>query len=136
MLKRLQLVQRQLTTIQKARNSILIRGGTIVNADRQFRADVVIENGKIKHIHKPEDKVLSQMNFTKVYDATNKVLLPGGIDPHVHLELPFMGTTSIDDFDKGSRAAVAGGTTTYIDFIVPGPDGLIAAYDDWRRRAD
>jgi dihydropyrimidinase len=62
--------------------------------------------------------------------------LPGGIDPHVHLELPFMGTTSADDFNAGSRAAVAGGTTTFMDFIIPTPKGLIHGYDDWRKRAD
>ena len=63
--------------------------------------------------------------------------MPGGIDPHVHLELPFMGTVSIDDFDKGSRAALAGGTTTYCDFVIPfGNVSLLDAYEDWRKRAD
>ena len=63
--------------------------------------------------------------------------MPGGIDPHVHLELPFMGTVSIDDFDKGSRAALAGGTTTYCDFVIPfGDVTLLQAYEDWRSRAD
>ena len=63
--------------------------------------------------------------------------MPGGIDPHVHLELPFMGTVSIDDFDKGSRAALAGGTTTYCDFVIPfGDVSLLDAYHDWRKRAD
>lgn len=63
-------------------------------------------------------------------------MIPGGIDPHVHLELKFMGTTSVDDFDVGTRAAVAGGTTTFIDFIIPENNGLIAGYEDWRKRAD
>lgn len=62
--------------------------------------------------------------------------MPGGIDPHVHMELPFMGQTSVDDFEKGSRAAVSGGTTTFIDFIFAGEEGILAGYDDWRRRAD
>lgn len=62
--------------------------------------------------------------------------MPGGIDPHVHLELPFMGTTAVDDFDKGSRAALAGGTTSFIDFIFAGEEGILAGYDDWRLRAD
>ena len=68
-------------------------------------------------------------------DAENKYVIPGGIDPHVHLELPFMGTVAVDDFDKGSRAAVAGGTTSFIDFIFNGADqgGLLAGYDDWRK---
>lgn len=71
-----------------------------------------------------------------MFDAQGKYVMPGGIDPHVHLELPFMGTTAVDDFDKGSRAAVAGGTTSFIDFVIPGPEGLIHAYNDWRNRAD
>jgi dihydropyrimidinase len=62
--------------------------------------------------------------------------MPGGIDPHVHMELPFMGTVTVDDFNHGSRAAVAGGTTSFIDFIIPNEKGLIAGYDDWRSRAD
>lgn len=62
--------------------------------------------------------------------------MPGGIDPHCHLELPFMGTTAIDDFDVGTKAAVAGGTTTFIDFIIPDEKGLLHGYNDWRARAD
>jgi dihydropyrimidinase len=58
-------------------------------------------------------------NFDKIFDATGKYVIPGGIDPHVHMELKFMGTVSADDFNHGSRAAVAGGTTTFIDFIFP-----------------
>jgi len=60
--------------------------------------------------------------------------MPGGIDPHVHLEIKYK--TTADDYDKGSRAAVAGGTTTFIDFIVPGSGTPTAAYNDWRTRAD
>lgn len=62
--------------------------------------------------------------------------MPGGIDPHVHMELAFMGTVTVDDFNIGSRASVAGGTTSFIDFIIPGEEGLVAAYNDWRSRAD
>lgn len=62
--------------------------------------------------------------------------MPGGIDPHCHLELPFMGTTAVDDFDVGTKAAVAGGTTTFIDFIIPDEKGLLHGYNDWRARAD
>ncbi len=71
-----------------------------------------------------------------MFDAQGRYVIPGGIDPHVHLELPFMGTTAVDDFDKGSKAAVAGGTTCYIDFVIPTEAGLLHAYEDWRKRAD
>ena len=108
----------------------------MVNADRQFKADVVVENDKITGVHDPSSKIATTRNFDRVFDASNKLVMPGGIDPHVHLELPFMGTTAVDDFDKGTRAAVAGGTTSFIDFIIPGDKGLIAGYDDWRNRAD
>lgn len=69
-------------------------------------------------------------------DASGKLVMPGGIDPHCHLELPFMGTVAVDDFDVGTRAAVAGGTTSFIDFIIPTSEGLLAGYKDWRARAD
>lgn len=116
--------------------SFLIKNGTVVNADRQFKADVVIEGDKIQGVYNPADKLHANRNFDKVYDATGKLIMPGGIDPHVHLELPFMGTTAVDDFDKGTQAAVAGGTTTFIDFIIPTEQGLIHGYNDWRARAD
>ena len=62
--------------------------------------------------------------------------MPGGIDPHCHLEIPFMDTSAIDDFEVGTRAAIAGGTTCFFDFIMPFTNGLVAGYDDWRSRAD
>ena len=99
--------------------SYLIKNGTVVNADRQFKADVVIEGDKIQGVYNPADKLHASRNFDKVFDATGKLIMPGGIDPHVHLELPFMGTTAVDDFDKGTQAAIAGGTTSFIDFIIP-----------------
>lgn len=117
-------------------STYLIKNGTIVNPDRQFKGDVVIEGDKITGVFNPADNIASQRNFDRVFDAAGKMVIPGGIDPHVHMELPFMGTTAIDDFDIGSKAAVAGGTTCYIDFIIPGEEGLIHAYKDWRARAD
>ena len=63
--------------------------------------------------------------------------MPGGIDPHTHLELAFMGTVSADDFEWGTKAALAGGTTMVVDFCIPGPGhSLLAAYQDWRRKAE
>lgn len=117
-------------------SSLLIKNGTVVNADRQFKADVVVQGDKIQGVYDPADKIASSRNFDRVFDAAGKFVMPGGIDPHVHLELPFMGTTAVDDFDKGTRAAVAGGTTSFIDFIIPTEKGLIHGYNDWRARAD
>jgi dihydropyrimidinase len=116
--------------------SILIKNGTVVNENRQFKADVVVEGDKIQGLFDPSAKISSSRNFDRVFDASGKLIMPGGIDPHVHLELPFMGTTAVDDFDIGTRAAVAGGTTSFIDFIIPTETGLLAGYDDWRSRAD
>ena len=91
MLKKLSQTRKAFLQIPRFRNSVLIKGGTVVNADRQFKADVKIENGKVSQLFLPEHKIQTQQNFSKVYDATGKYVMPGGIDPHVHLELPFMG---------------------------------------------
>ena len=78
---------RNIQTIMRQFSQTLIKNGTVVNADSKFRGDVVIENGKIHSVHKPEDKIADQKNFAKIHDATGKYIMPGGIDPHVHLEL-------------------------------------------------
>ena len=73
---------------------------------------------------------------TREIDATNKFVIPGGIDTHTHLEMPFMGTTTIDDYHYGTQAAVAGGTTTLMDFVIPGHgQSLVEAYKDWESKA-
>lgn len=100
---------------------LLIRGGTIVNAEGQRKADVYCEGETITRIHEnlsPEDLPAN----TDVIDAHGKVVFPGFIDPHVHIHLPFMGTNAIDDHDSATRAALVGGTTTIIEMICPGPD--------------
>lgn len=72
-----------------------------------------------------------------VIDCTNKLIMPGGIDTHTHMQLPFMGTHAVDDFDSGSKAAIAGGTTSFIDFAIPAKgETLTKAYDQWRKWAD
>lgn len=74
---------------------------------------------------------------SRVIDAAGRFILPGGIDPHTHMELPFGGTVAVDDFYQGTKAAVAGGTTTIIDFVIPQKgQSLLEAYDEWRAKAD
>lgn len=92
---------------------LIVKGGTLVTAYEKFIADVGIENGKIKTIGN-----LAANNGTKIIDATGKLVMPGFIDAHVHLSLPFSGTISADTFETGTRAAAAGGVTTVIDFAI------------------
>ncbi len=93
--------------------SILIRNGRIVTADRDFRADIYIADETIKAIG--EDLGI---RADKVIDATGKYVIAGGVDVHTHLDMPFSGTVTSDDFETGTRAAAFGGTTCLIDFAV------------------
>ncbi|XP_024545302.1 dihydropyrimidinase [Selaginella moellendorffii] len=113
-------------------SKILIRGGTVVNADRQFHADVYIEDGIIKLVA-PDLKVLDGV---RVVDATGKYVMPGGIDPHTHLAMPFMGQETCDDFFSGQAAALAGGTTMHIDFALPIDGDLLKGFESYRRKAE
>ena len=107
----------------------VIRNGTIVTADLTYRADVAIEGGQIIAIGQG-------LTGDTVLDATGCYVMPGGIDPHTHLEMPFMGTYSSDDFDSGTRAALAGGTTMVIDFALPNPgQGLMDALQQWDNKS-
>ncbi|HQI70413.1 MAG TPA: amidohydrolase family protein [Bacteroidales bacterium] len=94
---------------------VLIKNPFIVNADHSFRSDIMIENGNIIRIAENIEKKDDAM----VIDATHLYALPGGIDPHVHMELPTPAGNSSDDFYSGSLAALAGGTTSIIDFVTP-----------------
>ena len=112
--------------------SLLIRGGTVVNADRAFRADVLCQDGRITAV----GEGLQAAGATEV-DAGGQYVLPGGIDPHTHMQLPFMGTTTMDDFFTGTAAGLAGGNTTIIDFAIPSPQqSLMEAYQTWRGWAE
>ncbi len=91
----------------------LIKNGTIVTATDTYQADVLIENGKISTI----GQLLSE-DGAEVVDANGCYVFPGGIDPHTHLEMPFGGTITVDDFETGTIAAAFGGTTTVIDFCL------------------
>ncbi|MFW5834646.1 MAG: dihydropyrimidinase [Pseudomonadota bacterium] len=109
--------------------STVIKGGTVVTADVSFAADVLIEGGIITAIG-------PDLTGDTVLDATGCYVMPGGIDPHVHLEMPFMGTFSSDDFYTGTRAALSGGTTKVVDFVLPAPgQSLLDALAVWNQKA-
>ena len=109
--------------------SKVIKGGTIVTADLVYDADVLVENGRIAEIG-------PNLAGDEVLDATGCYVMPGGIDPHTHLEMPFMGTYSTDDFESGTRAALSGGTTMVVDFALPQPgQGLMDAIQMWDNKS-
>ncbi len=113
--------------------SVLIKGGTIVTADHSFHADVYCEDGKIAAIGENLDIPSS----AEVVDASGQLVMPGGIDPHTHMQFPFMGTVASDDFYTGTAAALAGGTTSIIDFVIPQPgQRLLDAYHQWQEWAE
>uniref|UniRef100_T1J9U6 dihydropyrimidinase n=1 Tax=Strigamia maritima TaxID=126957 RepID=T1J9U6_STRMM len=113
---------------------ILIKGGTVVNDDHLFEADVLIQNGIIKKVGKGLD---SKLPNCEVIDARNKYVMPGGIDTHTHMQFPFMNTVSIDDFYQGTAAAIAGGTTMIMDFAIPKRgESLVVTFKKWRDWAD
>ena len=107
----------------------VIKGGTVCTADRAWRADILIEGEIIKQIG--ED-----LKGDEYIDAEGAYVIPGGIDPHTHLEMPFMGTTAAETFESGTWAAAAGGTTMIVDFCLPGADGSIKnAINEWHRKS-
>lgn len=109
--------------------SRVIKGGTVVTADRTFIADVLVEDETIKEIG-------PNLSGDEYVDAEGAYVMPGGIDPHTHLEMPFMGTTAAETFESGTWAAAAGGTTMLVDFCLPGPDGSIKnAINEWHRKS-
>ncbi|MDR2335918.1 MAG: dihydropyrimidinase [Burkholderiaceae bacterium] len=118
-----------------ASRPLLIRGGTVVNADREERADVLIVDGRIAAVG--EAAVAQAPSGAETLDASGQYVMPGGIDPHTHMQLPFMGTVTADDFFTGTAAALAGGTTSIIDFVIPDPkEPLMDAYRKWRGWAE
>jgi len=113
-------------------STLLITGGTIVTATDQYLGDVLIEDEKITTI----GTALS-MPADRVIDAAGKYVLPGGIDVHTHLDMPFGGTTSADDFESGTRAAAHGGTTTIVDFAIQYKgQRLHDAWEAWQKKAE
>src|SRR5258708_18839991 len=111
----------------------LIRNGPVVTAERSFAADILVDAEKIRDIAPS----LPAEAAGRVIDASGMLLLPGGIDVHTHLDMPFGGTTSSDDFETGTRAAAFGGTTTLIDFAIQAKGTKMRdALDTWWKKAD
>jgi len=112
--------------------SILIKNGRVITAVDDYMADVYIENEIVTTIGKN-----LEIESDEVIDASGKYLFPGGLDPHTHLDMPFGGTTSADDFETGTRAAAHGGTTTLIDFAIQTKGhSTLEALDTWHAKAD
>src|SRR5215472_6785270 len=113
----------------------LIRNGQIVTAVDSYSADILIDGATVVLIGKDLEKIAGPLD--KTIDATHSLVIPGGIDPHTHMDLPFGGTSSSDDFETGTRAAAVGGTTTIIDFAVQyRGQSLNEALDVWFAKAE
>jgi dihydropyrimidinase len=112
--------------------SVLIKNGRVITAVDDYLADVFIKNETVTLIGKN-----LEMEADEIIDASGKYLFPGGLDPHTHLDMPFGGTTSADDFETGTLAAAHGGTTTLIDFAIQSKgQSTLEALDIWHEKAD
>lgn len=112
---------------------VIIKNGRIVTANEDYSADIYIENDQVSQI----GRGLNVPANTEIVDAGDCLVMPGGIDPHTHMQLPFMGTEAIDDFYSGTAAMLTGGTTMIIDFVIPGNGvPLLEAYQTWRGWAE
>jgi len=111
----------------------IIKGGTVVTVEGERRADVLVVGEHIAAVGADLDVPAG----AEVIDASGAYVIPGGIDPHTHMELPFMGTVASEDFFSGTSAAAAGGTTSVIDFVIPAPQSsILEAYKTWRGWAE
>src|SRR2546430_9567024 len=109
----------------------LIKNGTVVTATDQYKGDVLIQDEKIVQIGTTID-----VPADKAIDAAGKYVLPGGIDVHTHLDMPFGGTTSADDFESGTIPAAFGGTTPILDFPIQYPGQTLSPpRESWRQKA-
>ena len=112
--------------------SVLIKGGRVLTAADDYVGDVYVEDERISLIGESLD-----VQAEKVVDASGKYVLPGGIDPHTHLDMPFGGTVTIDDVESGQTSAAFGGTTCHVDFIIqPQGHSFAAAFDEWKAKAN
>src|SRR5918997_5621402 len=112
--------------------SVLIKGGRVLTAADDYVADVFVEDERISLIGESLD-----VPADRTIDAAGKYVLPGCVDPHTHLDMPFGGTVTIDDVESGQTSAAFGGTTCPVDFVIQGRgQTFAAALDDWRAKAD
>src|SRR3954465_7465309 len=112
--------------------ALLIKGGRVVTAGDDYVADVFIDDERISLIGLDLD-----IAADRGIDATGKYVLPGCIDPHTHLDMPFGGTVTIDDVESGQTSAAFGGTTCHVDFIIQPPGQTFAtAFDEWKSKAE
>ena len=112
--------------------SILIKGGRVITAADDYVGDVYVEDERISLIGESLD-----VEADRVIDARGKYVLPGCVDPHTHLDMPFGGTVTIDDVESGQTAAAFGGTTTHVDFIIQPAGATFAdAFDEWKSKAN
>ena len=112
---------------------LLLQGGEIVTDQSRYFSDIYVRDEVITEI----GKGLSVPPETEIIDATSKLIFPGFIDPHVHIHLPFMGTFAKDTYETASKAALIGGTTSFIEMCCPSRgDDLLASYDLWKSKAD
>jgi dihydropyrimidinase len=109
----------------------LIKNGTLITASEKYQADILVEDEKISRIG-----IGLEADSVQVVDASGKLILPGGVDPHVHLDLPMFDTVSSDDHYTGHKAAAFGGTTTVMDFVSFDFDTIQESVDAWRKKAE
>jgi len=111
--------------------ALVIKSGTIITASETYQGDILVDGEKIKSVGERIDAP-----GYEIIDATGKLVMPGGIDPHTHFDLPMFGTVSSDDHYTGHKAAAFGGTTTVIDFVPQDYNSLKASVEAWHARAD
>src|SRR5450432_621602 len=111
----------------------LIRNGTVVTARETFPADILIEGEVIREVRAG----IPEASANTVLDAAGQYVIPGGIDAHTHLDMPFGGTSSVDDFESGTLAAAHGGTTCIVDFAIQQKGTMMRqALDTWHGKAE
>jgi len=112
--------------------TVLIKNGTLVSHEQSCKSDVLCHDGKIQLVGTGLDTPAG----ATVIDAGDQYVMPGGIDPHTHMQMPVMGTVTSEDFESGTSAALAGGTTMIMDFAIPNAgESLLEAYREWQERA-